>query len=92
MIKSFAHKGLEDFHKTGSKKGIIPDHSQKLDFILDRLEAATIPKDMNLPGFSLHQLQGKEKETWSVKVNGNWRVTFVFQGEDVIVVDYRDYH
>jgi len=92
MIKSFAHKGLEDFHKTGSKKGIIPEHARKLDFILDRLEASTDPKDMSLPGFALHSLKGQEKNTWSVKVNGNWRVTFQFQGEDVIIVDYRDYH
>jgi proteic killer suppression protein len=47
---------------------------------------------MNLPGFRLHKLSGKEKDTWSVWVNGNWRITFEFHGEDAYVVDYRDYH
>lgn len=92
MIKSFVHKGLEIYHKTGSKKGIIPDHARKPDFILDRLETTTDPKDMNLPGFMLHPLQGKDKDKWFIKVSGNWRVTFLFQGEDVIIVDYLDYH
>jgi len=29
---------------------------------------------------------------WSVWVNGNWRMTFEFEGEDAILVDYEDYH
>lgn len=47
---------------------------------------------MNLPGFKLHELTGGEKDTWSVRVSGNWRVTFKFENGDAIVVDYRDYH
>lgn len=29
---------------------------------------------------------------WSVSVSGNWRVTFAFNGEDAVDVDYEDYH
>jgi len=47
---------------------------------------------MNLPGYKLHELSGKEKGTWSVCVTGNWRVTFQFDGADAVAVDYRDYH
>jgi len=47
---------------------------------------------MDLPGFKLHELKGKEKGTWSVWISGNWRVTFKFKGADVIDVDYCDYH
>jgi len=47
---------------------------------------------MDLPGWRLHPLKGADKGHWSVWVNGNWRLTFVFDGEDVILVDYRDYH
>ncbi|MCK5093716.1 MAG: type II toxin-antitoxin system RelE/ParE family toxin, partial [Spirochaetes bacterium] len=50
------------------------------------------PSDMNLQGYKLHQLSGSEKGTWSVWVSGNWRVTFQFEAEDAIMVDYRDYH
>jgi proteic killer suppression protein len=92
MIKSFKHKGLQTFFETGSKKEIIPDHASKLARILDRLDASINPRDMRLPGYSLHQLSGQEKGTWSVKVSGNWRITFMFEGEDVILVDYKDYH
>jgi proteic killer suppression protein len=47
---------------------------------------------MNLPGYRLHKLSGKEKGTWSVWVSGNWRVTFQFDGPDAVNVDYLDYH
>ena len=92
LIKSFKHKGLEAFYETGTKKGIQPDHASKLARILDRLDASINPKDMNLPAFKLHELIGKDKNIWSVWVNGNYRVTFKFENEDAILVDYRDYH
>jgi toxin HigB-1 len=92
VIKSFKHKGLQKFFETGSKMGIFPDHAPKIGRILDRLDASIDPGDMALPGYHLHQLSGKDKKTWSVRVSGNWRITFMFEGEDVILVDYRDYH
>ena len=92
MIKSFSHKGLRDFFYTGSKKGIQPGHAQKLERILDRLDASISPQDMNLPGYRLHPLTGNMRDMWSVTVNGNWRVTFYFEGQDAFLVDYKDYH
>ncbi|MBI4715165.1 MAG: type II toxin-antitoxin system RelE/ParE family toxin [Nitrospirae bacterium] len=92
MIESFAHKGLEVFFHGGSKKGIQPQHGQKLADILDRLDAAKVVKDMNFPGSDLHRLKGKMKELWSVKVSGNWRVVFSFKEGNAINVDYMDYH
>ncbi len=80
------------FFITGNKKGIKPEHSKKIVRILDRLDASVSPGDMNLPGYRLHQLAGKESGTWSVRLSGNWRITFKFKGEDAIIVDYRDYH
>jgi len=92
MIRSFKHKGLEQFFITGSKKGIQPDHADKLERILDRLDASISPADMNLPGYRLHELKGQEAGTWSVTINGNWRITYKFEGQDAVIVDYRDYH
>lgn len=71
MIKSFKHKGPEIFFQTENKRGIQPEHSDKLERILDMLNASVTPLDMNLPGFMLHELSGNEKDIWSVKVNGN---------------------
>jgi len=92
MIQSFKHKGLEIFFITGSKKGIIPEHAQKIERILDRLDASISPSDMNLPGYRLHELKGQESGTWSVTVNANWRITFEFKGQNAVLVDYLDYH
>jgi proteic killer suppression protein len=92
MIKSFKHKGLELFFHSGTKKGIRPDHTSKIGRILDRLDASTVVEDMALPAYRLHRLTGNEKNTWSVWVNGNWRITFKFIDGDAFVVDYRDYH
>lgn len=47
---------------------------------------------MNAPGWELHPLRGDLNHYWSVKVNGNWRLTFTFEGENAILVDYQDYH
>ena len=50
------------------------------------------PKDMNLPGLFLHRLSGNRSDIWSMRVSGNWRVTFRFNGEHGEVVNYEDYH
>ena len=92
MIKSFRHGGLERFFKTGSKSGIQPAHAKKLQLLLFALNRAAQPLDMDLPGLNLHQLRGELSGLWAVKVNGNWRLTFCFDGVDAILVDYRDYH
>ena len=92
MIRGFRHKGLEKFFLTGSKAGIQAQHAERLRVLLGRLNVSVTPEDMNLPGLSLHQLKGKRKGTWAVKVSGNWRVTFVFVGKDADAVDYEDYH
>ena len=92
MIKGFKHKGLEQFFLKGTKAGIQARHATRLRLILARLHASTGPQDMNLPGLNLHQLSGRRKGTWAVRVSGNWRVTFVFRGQDAEAVDYEDYH
>lgn len=92
MIKSFLHRGLKAFFEAGSKAGIQPHHAAKLGRQLARLDAAGAPEDMNLPGWRLHPLTGNLAGHWSVTVNGNWRLTFRFEGENAILVDYQDYH
>lgn len=92
MIKTFKHAGLEQFFLKGTKAGIQAKHAERLRLILARLHAATSPQDMNLPGLNLHELKGDRKGIWTVRVSGNWRVTFVFRGRDAEAVDYADYH
>jgi toxin HigB-1 len=92
MIKAFRHKGLKTFFETGKARGIQAAHAPRLKRQLLRLDVASKPEDMNLPGWNLHPLKGREKGHWSVWVNGNWRMTFAFDGNDAVLVDYRDYH
>lgn len=92
MIKSWKHKGLKLFFETGSAAGINSQHAARLARQLDRLDAATCPQDMNLPGWQWHSLKGNEVGTYAISVNGNWRLTYRFENGDAIVVDYRDYH
>lgn len=73
---------------TGTTKGIQAAHSAKLKRILALLDVAMLPKDMDLPGYRLHELKGKQKGYWSVTVNGNWRLTFRFINSDVELVNY----
>jgi proteic killer suppression protein len=92
VILSFKHKGLEKFFTKGIKSGIQAKHAERLRLILGRLNVSINPRDMALPGVNLHELIGDRKGIWSVKVSGNWRITFTFEGEDVMDVDYEDYH
>ena len=92
MIRSFKHKGLGRFFETGSRAGIQSQHAERLRLILGRLNAATSPQDMGLPGLCLHPLKGTRKGIWAVWVSGNWRVTFKFEATDAEIVDYEDYH
>ncbi len=92
VIKSFRHKGIERFFRSGSKAGIQAAHAARLGRQLATLDAAKAPADMNLPGWDLHPLKGRLVNHWSISVNGNWRLTFTFENGDAVLVDYQDYH
>ena len=92
MIRSFRHRGVEKFFRSGSKAGIQAKHAGKLRLQLFALDNAKQPGDMAAPGWKLHSLAGELKHHWAVWVSGNWSLTFKFEGEDAVLVDYRDYH
>lgn len=91
-IAGFRHKGLERFFSRGTTTGIQSKHANRLRLVLGRLNVAREPRDMGLPALDLHPLKGDRQGTWAVRVSGNWRVTFRFEGPDVTDVNYEDYH
>lgn len=91
MIKSFKHKGLEQLYRKGNSKGVQAKHAGKLMDILDMLEAAGHPQDLNFPGSRWHAYQGRE-HTYSVDVSGAWRVVFEFRDGNAHNVDYTNPH
>lgn len=92
MIQNFKHKGLRQLFEKGSSSAINFQHVKRLKIILALLETAETMEDLDLPGLSLHELKGKRKDTWSLKVSGNWRVTFRLENGDALDVNYEDYH
>ncbi|OGT38919.1 MAG: peptidase [Gammaproteobacteria bacterium RIFCSPHIGHO2_12_FULL_38_14] len=92
MIKSWKHKGLKKFFDTGNRAGITAAHEKRLKIILQRLNAASSPDDMNTPSMKFHKLVGNLKGFYAVTVSGNWRVIFKFDDTNAIDVNYIDYH
>jgi len=92
MIKSFRHKGLQRFFQTGSLAGVSAQSAPRLRRMLDALDVASAPAQLDIPGWRLHALSGDRAATWSLTVTGNWRLTFIFEGQDVILLDLEDCH
>jgi len=97
MIKSFKHKGLEQLFETGRSAKVNQQQKAKCMRLMDALDEALQPEDINIPGFGFHGLEGKPKRygvsvSVSVSVSGNWRITFGWKGEDAIHVNLEDYH
>ena len=65
---------------------------QRVEIVLRRLDAAKTPEQMNVPGLYFHALKGEEKGRYSVRVSGNFRITFGWDDKDAIDVDLEDYH
>lgn len=90
-IGGFRNKGLEEIHLTGRTRRIGAEYIRKCVRILQLLDVAAKPEEMNIAGFRFHGLQGTPKR-WSVRVTGNYRITFGWSGENARDVDFEDYH
>ena len=92
MIVSFRHRGLKALYDGRTARRVAPEHVRKLTDILAALDRIRSPEGMDLPGFRLHELKGRQKGRYAVSVSGNWRVTFRFEDGSVVDVDCVDYH
>ena len=92
MILNFRHRGLAILYERGDRSRLPPEHVAKIERILARLDVAEQPSAMNIPGYRLHPLRGELRGLWSVRVSGNWRIAFRFDGGNVRDVDFVDYH
>jgi proteic killer suppression protein len=91
MIGTFRHKGLEEIYLTGKTRRIVSDQIRKCIRILQLLEVAGRPEEMNIAGLHFHSLQGKPKR-WSLRATANYRITFGWSDENALDVDFEDYH
>jgi toxin HigB-1 len=92
MIQTFKNKFIEKLLKQNINKGIPKELEKKIRIRLEVIDSATVTDDCRLPGYDLHELKGDRKGTWSIKVSGNWRITFRFEDGKAYDVDLEDYH
>jgi proteic killer suppression protein len=92
MIRSFRSKALRRFAQTGDGSKLSVQNEDRLKLILDALDRATAPEQMNIPGLRFHGLKGQDKGRYSVWASGNRRITFGWDEQDAIDVDLEDYH
>jgi toxin HigB-1 len=92
MIRSFRSKALRQLARTGDASKLSVQSELRLRLILNALNDATRPEQMNIPGLRFHALRGQRKGRYAVWANGNWRITFGWAKEDAIDVDLEDYH
>jgi len=92
-IKSFVHKGLKRLYVDDSPKGLPPDSVDKLRAMFSFLQDMQNPESLrSFPLWKAHQLTGQRKGVWSLHVTRHWRLTFRIQGDEILDIDYEDYH
>ena len=92
MILRFRHRGLQSLYEKGERRRVPPEQVTKIERVLARLDEATSPADMDLPGFRLHPLKGNRAGYWAVDISSNLRMVFRFEGAHASDVDLVDYH
>jgi proteic killer suppression protein len=92
IIKSIRHKALGNYWTKGQKKGLNANWVPRISRIPRALDVATEAEEMNFPGYYFHRLSGKDADRYSVRVIGNYRITFGWADNDAIDIDLEDYH
>jgi proteic killer suppression protein len=92
-IRSFNHKGLKKLYLEDDAKGLPPDIVGKLRAMLAFLQDMQDPESLRVfPLWKAHSLTGDRKGVWSLHVTRNWRLTFRIQDDEIVDIDYEDYH
>jgi toxin HigB-1 len=92
MIRNIRHRGLRELFNTGSSRRIGQRYASRALRRLDALNQATRPEDLDIPGFDFHKLENMNPARYSIHVNGNYCITFSWDGDTAIDVNFEDYH
>ena len=92
MIDSFRSKALRNLWEKNDPKGVNPNARVRIGRILSILESAETIGDLDVPGFRFHALKGFDPRRYSMRVTGNWRITFAWENGVAGAVDLEDYH
>ncbi len=91
MIRSFADNETQRFYETGKSKHLPPELLKRAMMRLLQLHAATKLEDLRAPASNhLEALRGDRKGQWSVRINQQWRLCFVFEDGEAFEVSIVD--
>ncbi|MBI4665399.1 MAG: type II toxin-antitoxin system RelE/ParE family toxin [Nitrospinae bacterium] len=93
MIKSFKDKEAEKiFHRQPSKK-LAPDIQRTAKKKLNMLDATVSLGALNIPpGNRLEALKGNRADQFSIRINDQWRICFIWHDGDAYDMEIADYH
>jgi proteic killer suppression protein len=93
MIQTFADTETESFFATGKSRRLPTEILKRAAMRLSQIRAATRIEDLRLPPSNqLEKLSGDRAGQWSIRINGQWRVCFRFEGAHAFDVEVVDYH
>jgi toxin HigB-1 len=91
VIKTFANAETERAWKTGKTRGAPPAGVTKRKFAV--LDAARKLEDLQVPpGNRLERLSGDREGQYSIRINHQYRICFVWKDGDAYGVELLDYH
>lgn len=93
MIRSFVDKETEKvYHQVRSAK-LPPDIQHVAMRKLWILDAATNINDLRVPpGNRLEKLKGNNTARYSIRINNQWRICFIWNNNNAYSVEITDYH
>ncbi len=91
MIRSFADKETEKIFNERFSKRLPTDIQSRALRSLRYLDKARSLGDLNSPALALEKLKGDPQGQWSIRINNQWRVCFVFESGDMFDVGITDY-
>jgi proteic killer suppression protein len=92
-IRTFTHAGLRRLYLADQSKALPPEAVDKLRKMLAFLQdMGSVDELHTLAAWKAHRLGGDRKGTWALHVTKNWRLTFRVEDNEVIEVNYEDYH
>ena len=91
MIKTFANKETAEIWRTGKTKGTPPASVTKRKLAM--LDSALTLDDLKVPPANrLEKLRGDRQGQYSIRINDQYRICFVWRGPDAYDVEIADYH
>jgi toxin HigB-1 len=93
MIKTFANKETAAAFKGLSVKRFPVDIRVRIRSKLQQLNVSSLLEDLRVPpGNRLESLKGDRLGQYSIRINAQWRICFVWQDGNAYDVEIVDYH